>query len=249
VGVTIGTVELGEIPRVVLVLSDRNLKDALSLARHLRLDLVELRVDLFADCKGLEAIRSCLDTIAEFGFYSILTIRPGWEGGRFTEEESVRLQLFKALISHPGVGSVDIELKAQILPAVREIAKAHRKPLIVSYHNFENVPPQSQILEILEKAKNLGADIVKVAFTAKDLESAQRLCCAVSVFKHPKVFMAMGSAGMFTRVVGFSFGSLLTYTFFGKPTAPGQVPAEKLVKLLHGLYPDYHARKAGCFVG
>jgi len=103
--------------------------------------------------------------------------------------------------------------------------------------------------KILEKAKNLGADIVKVAFTAKDLESAQRLCCAVSVFKHPKVFMAMGSAGMFTRVVGFSFGSLLTYTFFGKPTAPGQVPAEKLVKLLHGLYPDYHARKAGCFVG
>jgi 3-dehydroquinate dehydratase-1 len=49
----------------------------------------------------------------------------------------------------------------------------------------------------------------------------------------------MGELGKFTRVVGFSFGSLLTYTFFGKPVAPGQIEAEELILLLEKLYPEY----------
>ena len=59
--------------------------------------------------------------------------------------------------------------------------------------------------------------------------------------------MVMGEVGSFTRVVGFSFGSLLTYTFFGRPVAPGQIEAEKLIKLLSNLYPQYRKEKGKFF--
>ncbi len=59
--------------------------------------------------------------------------------------------------------------------------------------------------------------------------------------------MVMGEVGSFTRVVGFSFGSLLTYTFFGKPVAPGQIEAERLIKLLSNLYPSYRKKREKFF--
>ena len=76
---------------------------------------------------------------------------------------------------------------------------------------------------------------------------AARVCCVLSQLNYPRVFMVMGEVGSFTRVVGFSFGSLLTYTFFGRPVAPGQIEAERLIKLLANLYPDYRREKGRFF--
>jgi len=237
--VKVGTVELGKRPVVILVPDWSSLPSELERARELRLDLIEARVDLMKP----EKVRENLDLIADYGFYSVLTVRPTWEGGRFRGSEEERLKLFKELISHPAVGAVDVELKAQILPQVRELAGANGKRLIVSYHDFEKTPGKEEIRGIFKKAVSAGAEVVKTAFMGSSHADAARVCSVMAELPHPKVFMVMGEVGKFTRVVGFSFGSLLTYTFFGRPVAPGQIEAERLVELLTQFYPEYRRER------
>jgi len=241
----IGTVELGNLPRVILALGE-NYEGDLERAAKLKIDLIEARLDLLSE-KRVEKFKEFLDRIADYGFYSVSTLRPKWEGGQFVGSETDRLKLFEFIAGHPATGAVDIELRSEILDEVREICREHGKKLIVSYHDFEKTPDRGEIEEILESAKEKGADIVKVAFMGRTHSDASRVCCVLSQFDHPKVFMVMGEVGSFTRVVGFSFGSLLTYTFFGRPVAPGQIEAEKLIKLLSNLYPQYRKEKGKFF--
>ena len=235
----VGTVELGKRPAVILVPDWSSLPSELERARELRLDLIEARVDLME----ADRIRENLDLIADYGFYSVLTVRPTWEGGKFEGSEEERLELFKELIPHPAVGAVDVELKAQILPQVKELAEVSGKRLIVSYHDFEKTPEREEIKGIFEKAVEAGAEIVKTAFMGRSHADAARVCSVMAELPHPKIFMVMGEVGKFTRVVGFSFGSLLTYTFFGRPVAPGQIEAERLVELLAYFYPEYRRER------
>jgi 3-dehydroquinate dehydratase-1 len=241
----IGTVELGKIPRIIVALG-QNYADGLKKARELKIDLIEARLDLLEVVNEAE-IKKFLDSVADYGFYAVSTLRPSWEGGKFTGSESERLELFKLIVSHPATGAVDIELKSELVEEIRKLCRENGKKLIVSYHDFEKTPLEDEITEILSRALKRGADIVKVAFMGKSNEDAQRVCCVLSKFNHPKVFMVMGEEGAFTRVVGFSFGSLLTYTFFGKPVAPGQIEAERLIKLISSLYPDYKSSKERFF--
>ncbi|WP_457678997.1 type I 3-dehydroquinate dehydratase [Thermovibrio sp.] len=231
----VGTVELGSRPITVLVPDFSKLKEELERARALGIDLIEARVDLMERGKEREA----LDLIANYGFYSILTVRPTWEGGKFEGGEEERLTLFKRLLPHPAVGAVDVELRAEILPQVSELAGKERKRLIVSFHDFKETPSEEEIASSFKEAVKKGADIVKLAYFGRSPSDAARVCSTLFKFKEPKVFMVMGEEGRFTRVVGFSFGSLLTYTFFGKAVAPGQIEAEDLIKELSFYYPEY----------
>ncbi len=235
----IGTVELGNRPAVILVPNWNNLEKELERARDLRIDLVEARVDLMER----EKIKENLDLIADYGFYSVLTVRPTWEGGGYRGSEKERLALFEELIPHPAVGCVDVELRAEILPDVREIVKSEGKKLIVSYHDFKRTPDREEIEGVFNGAVSKGADIVKLAFMGNSHSDAARVCSVMADFSHPKIFMVMGEYGKFTRVVGFSFGSLLTYTFFGEPVAPGQIEAETLIELLIQFYPEYRRER------
>jgi len=238
----IGTVELGREPAVIVALNGQNLEENLEKARRLRIDLIEARLDLLPEVNS-EEIKRFLDLVADYGFYTVSTLRPNWEGGNFKGEDSERLKFFEEIVKHPATGAVDVELRSSILPEVASLVKEERKKLIVSYHDFEKTPPNGEIEEILHRCKEVGADIVKVAFMGKRQEDAARVCCVLSQFNHPKIFMVMGEVGSFTRVVGFSFGSLLTYTFFGKPVAPGQIEAERLIKLLSNLYLSYRKKR------
>lgn len=235
----IGTVELGKRPTVVLVPNWEELGKELERARELKLDLIEARVDLMEESK----IEENLNLIADFGFYAILTVRPTWEGGKFKGTEEERLFLFKELIKHPAVGAVDLELNSQLEGELLPLIKSWGRKLMISYHDFEKTPKDEEIENLFKRAVEKGADLVKMAFTAREKEDPARLSSLMLRLNYPKVFMSMGEKGKFTRVVGFSFGSLLTYTFFGKPVAPGQIEVERLVKLLMEFYPEYRREK------
>ncbi|SMP19044.1 3-dehydroquinate dehydratase [Desulfurobacterium pacificum] len=234
--IRIGTVELGKKPVVVLSI-DGGEEDKLDYARRLGVNLIEVRGDLVIS-KGvdLSGLNRVLDLIGDYGFYSVLTLRPEWEGGKLNCSEEERLQLFEKLVKHPSVGAVDVELRASILSDVRELAKREGKVLIVSYHDFEKTPPAEEIGGIFRRAVEAGADIVKLAFYGNSLSDVSRVCCVMNSIDYPKVFMVMGAVGKMTRVVGFHFGSLMTYTFLGKSVAPGQIPLEELKNLLEKFY-------------
>lgn len=239
----LGTVELGSIPRVVLAVSGEDVKGNLFRARELKIDIVEARVDLIRSL-NLESAVSLLDMIGDFGFPAILTVRPVWEGGKFEGDEEGRLSLIAELVKHPCVAAVDIELRAgKIRKRAISLSKLLGKKVIVSYHDFKATPDDEEIVRISEEMRSIGADIMKFAFTASSNREVSRAMCSFSSIDFPKVFMLMGEAGKISRVAGFTFGSLLTYTFFGEPVAPGQIEAERLVKLLSSFYPTYGREK------
>ena len=168
----IGTVKLGNTPKVIVALSDTRLKENLEKARELKIDLIEARIDLLREVNK-KSIRNFLDIIADFGFYTVSTLRPDWEGGKFKKSEQIRLELFKEIVKHPATGAVDIELRSEILPDIKNLVREEHKVLIVSYHDFEKTPTEKEIEEIFHKAVESGADIVKLAFTGRKKKMQQ----------------------------------------------------------------------------
>ncbi len=239
----LGTVDLGKVPRVVLAVSDSNLKENLFKAREIKVDLIEARLDLMSSLES-DYVKAFFDTIGEFGFYSILTLRPDWEGGMFKGDEEERLNLIAEFLRHPAVVAVDIELRAEaIRKRIISLSKLLNRKVIISYHDFNSTPKNDDVISMFEEMKSLGADIVKFAFAPCSENDVSRICCLLNSIDFPKVFMLMGELGKITRVAGFSFGSLLTYTFFGEAVAPGQIEAERLVDLLGEFYVDYRKEK------
>ncbi|WP_456397209.1 type I 3-dehydroquinate dehydratase [Desulfurobacterium sp.] len=239
----LGTVELGKIPRVILAMNDENLEEKLFKARELKIDLIEARIDLLKNLTETN-IKHFLDTIGDFGFYAVATVRPVWEGGKFSKDEEERLNVIKQVAEHPVVAAIDIELRAEkIIKRVITYTKSLRKKVIVSFHDFEKTPSPEEIVNITSKAGEIGGDIVKCAFQANSIHDVSNTSCTMKTIGMPKIFMLMGDKGSISRVDGFFFGSLLTYTFFGKSVAPGQIEAENLIKLLMRFYPDYRKEK------
>jgi 3-dehydroquinate dehydratase-1 len=60
-----------------------------------------------------------------------------------------------------------------------------------------------------------------------------RVMCITNKNKDKNIVaISMGEIGKITRVAGFIFGSLITYTYIGQSFAPGQIEVRKLNELI-----------------
>jgi len=226
-GLFIGRVQLGPVPRVVLCVTD---------ARGGRLpprctpDLIEARVDLFRQHTP-EYVQNILRKLRRSGYPVIATIRQATEGGRWRGSNRDRELLFRAVL--PLVDAVDVELSSRTLAArVVECAHAEGRPVIVSAHDLDRTPPATTLASrIMTARKQLGADVVKLAAYANDVEDLSVLLRVL--LSHPGVplvMLAMGPVGTMSRILFAAAGSLLTYAFAKSdaPVAPGQLPINEL---------------------
>ncbi len=227
----IGNCVLGVTPKIVLSLSEAVLpghKKGVSRP----FDMVEMRIDLFN--LSDEKLFRFTDSLAAYP--TIATIRSKCEGGQWRLPESKRLTLFKKIM--PSVGAVDIELSSKnILGDVISCAHDFNKKVIVSYHNFDGTPTYRKLDQIFNQAEKVGADIVKVAVLSKRDSDIQRV--ARFTIEHANqniVTLAMGDSGALSRLFFPALGSLFTYGYMGKPTAPGQMDCHELSRLMKFFY-------------
>ena len=231
----IGSVTLGSIPRVVLAVGEYSddLKDAYAAG----VSVLEIRIDLF---QKLEAgyIRSQLEQFKKANLPLMATLRPEIEGGKWAGSESVRKQLLLECIEY--VDAVDIELAANEINA--EISAAFKKAgktLIVSNHSFGETPPNETLKGLLDDAKRLGADIIKLACLSEHTEDVTRLLSFVEANKASGLIgISMGAKGAISRIAAPMFGSLLTYT--SRDLNYGQLPLKEMVHMLRVLYPAFN---------
>jgi 3-dehydroquinate dehydratase-1 len=139
-----------------------------------------------------------------------------------------RLRMFGQLM--PYVDIVDIEIDAAINREVVRMAHAAKKTVMVSVHDFARMPADAGLRAIERTARQRGADIVKIAGTARSPEDALRLLEFCRSRKRPMAAIAMGQAGGITRLIAPFFGSLFTYGYIEFPVAPGQISAADLLK-------------------
>ncbi len=234
---TIGTCTLGDRPRVVVALRDDASRDDAEQALRQGGDIIELRMDNFSD----KTAGHVLDETKKYAGLPIIgTIRMGEEGGGWQDSEARRLALYQAVM--PSVNAVDIELHANAInDEVVACARAHDVCVIGSFHDFSATPDMSILNQLLEKGAALGVDIVKIAAHCAEIDESRRL--AKFMLEHPAaplIVIGMGRMGMMSRIFFPALGSLLTYTFIGEPSAPGQLNLEETIHLLRRFYDLNH---------
>ena len=92
----------------------------------------------------------------------------------------------------------------------------------------------------LQKMQQMGADIPKLAVmpqSKRDLLALLEVTLEMSeALECPIVTMSMSSIGMVSRLVGETFGSVLTFGAVGQRSAPGQPGARELAEVLEMIH-------------
>jgi len=157
------------------------------------------------------------------------------EPGMLPDES--RTPFFEALI--PLIDAVDVELGSTIVGKVIRLAGRAKKPVIGSYHNFRRLPPDSTLYEKMGRAKNIGADIFKVAALTENPKEIIRLLLFCNLFSKSHLICAIGmdKGSILSRIAAPLFGSVLTYASLSAKTAPNQPDIKTLSADLRRFYP------------
>jgi len=139
---------------------------------------------------------------------------------------------------------VDIESSAiEIIDDVILEAKNNDTHVIVSHHNFANTPSTEEMLDVVERAHEKGAEIIKIATYINDDEDIKNLTSLLTGGDKKLVVIGMGSKGTITRLMFPAYGSLMTFCRLGQQTtAPGQLGLEEMAHHLRIYYPEYNHR-------
>jgi 3-dehydroquinate dehydratase/shikimate dehydrogenase len=196
-------------------------------------DMVELRIDCVDPTEVDAALKEVASLQSSASRPFILTFRPAEQGGRRPIAAADRFEFW---LHQSQLGSsnifpdfADVELELLETDEIRQQFSSER--LICSHHDFAGVP--GDLENIYSRMAATNASILKIAVQAGDATDC------IPVFNlldrarregRELIAIAMGQAGVMTRILGPSRGSYLTYGSLDEDstTAPGQVTAREL---------------------
>jgi 3-dehydroquinate dehydratase type I len=186
-------------------------------------DCVELRLDLFDEPFDLPALlHECGDLTV------VATLRPPAQGGKSPLPAEERLQVLLEA-ARLGAQYVDLEYDA-CSPAALAALRSNGARVVVSRHDFNGMPADLAERWWPDLAAQ-GGDVVKVVGTARDVRDCLQVARAFRRADRPTIAIAMGEAGLMTRVLALrEQHCLLTYAALGQSTstAPGQLSLEDM---------------------
>jgi 3-dehydroquinate dehydratase-1 len=190
-------------------------------------DIVEVRLDQ-TGCPA-DWLERC-QAIEARGKPVLLTVRLRSEGGAWPEDDEARLKIYEAGLA--ALAAVDLELSSVICAAVAKQAAKLGKVCLVSHHDFAKTPPLAELESVVQKAQQYGgaAKVATMIRSEADVEILRALLARK--WPRPLCVIGMGEAWKQTRVLFPKLGSCLSYGYLDKPTAPGQVSAAELIRLL-----------------
>jgi 3-dehydroquinate dehydratase type I len=195
-------------------------------------DIAELRVDMFDDISAAHVTEIARVFKNRFSKPLLITARDIKEGGQ--REIADRVELYRA--AAPLADIMDVEINSSVFSQIKELCSKNNIVLIASHHNFKTTPDNDFLQKIYEKGKSKGADIVKIAAFANSREDFLRLSMFTMKYKDEGIItMSMGDAGLPSRVLNPLFGSLITYGYINRPSAPGQLSIIELSDIFRKL--------------
>lgn len=231
------------VPLIASSFTDQDGSETLSDAVEAGLDIVEARIDLFAD-QDAGAVSDALERMRAAPL--IGTIRSRFEGGGWVADDDARLPLFQRIASL--VDAVDIELSSDIAPTVIDGAKSAGALAIVSYHDFDDTRPYDELQAIAKRAVAAGADVVKIATTVQTETQMRDLArLLVEPVAEDMIVIGMGERGGASRTFFPLLGSKLTFAKVNASSAPGQVDFAEMMRLLRLFSPPFERRKKWIF--
>ena len=171
-------------------------------------DLIELRLDCLEHLDGTIEFISNLNQSKK---PLILTLRASEEGGHTSLDHDARRRFWTALRNTPVDTRFDLEYDLfQDLSAAKDFPNSDQ--VICSYHDFSGVP--ATLDDLYERLAATDAGTIKIAVHAEDATDCLpifRLLARARKDRRDLIAIAMGPAGIMTRILGPSRGSFLTY--------------------------------------
>jgi 3-dehydroquinate dehydratase-1 len=204
-------------------------------------DLIEWRVDYFEGIGNRELVIETARAIkAGAGTTPIVfTRRSTNEGGeKIPLAEDAVVALYVEVCSARCVDIIDFEMSNA--PAdfarLRAASRENDIQLIASYHNFKSTPDRAALIAKFTEAHDLQGDIAKVAVMPNGPEDVLTLLgatyAASQALDIPLISMSMGGYGSLSRMIGWVYGSTVTFAVGKSSSAPGQVPIDELRAVL-----------------
>lgn len=219
--------------KICACIAEKTAEDCIKVARALDTDFVEHRMDFMEKIENLDKIYSAINIPI------IATNRSVACKGYFKGTEEDRIEhLINAIDA--GCVMVDIELSVsnKLKKKVIHAAKKNKCKIIISFHDWNHTPNIKELLKIMLREKEEGADIGKIVTTANSLGDCHRvlgLLLEAQKEDFPLIAFSMGKLGKFTRPMSLLFGAPFTFAALDKKTAPGQLSVNEIRNILRGL--------------
>lgn len=247
--VTVRNLVIGEgAPKIIVSLMGKDISTVKSEAlayREADFDILEWRVDHFADVSSidavLEAARAIRDVMTDKPL--LFTFRSAKEGGEQALSVEEYLALNRAAVDSGLVDMIDLELFTGDEQVKATVEHAHAKNVfvIMSNHDFHKTPAAEEIIQRLRKMQELDADIPKIALMPQSKTDVLTLLSATLEMQEryadrPVITMSMAKTGVISRLAGEVFGSAATFGAVKKASAPGQISVTDLRTVLTILH-------------
>ena len=246
--VKVKNVELGVgMPKICVSITGKNETEILTQAKEIKqnpVDIVEWRVDFFEDVLHTESVIDTLKKLASLLAECpiLFTFRRKEEGGELEicAEDYKKLNL--EVIKSQMISLIDVELFIgdDFVKEIIEVAHNYDVKVVISNHDFAKTPKKEEIIYRLQKMQNLGGDLPKIALMPQSERDVLDLLSATEEFyrlyaDRPFITISMSKLGLISRIGGGIFGSAMTFGAVGEVSAPGQMEAVKLKKILESL--------------
>ena len=200
-------------------------------------DLIEWRADYIEnlDTDIIENITAKLKNIID-NVKLVFTFRTANEGGK----QSISYEKYSEICCKAAekCDYVDVEIMGHMEIAKSLIAEINKNgsKVIGSNHHFDNTPADDEIIDIMKTMENQGADVCKIAVMPETKDDVERFMNVSSQLKNmlnvPIITMSMGELGAVSRICTNITGSSVSFAAGVDASAPGQVKADILRKLL-----------------
>lgn len=243
--VRVKNVVLGEgMPKICISIMGKtlaDLKDEIESLAGLAYDVIEWRMDHFEDImveeKAIEAATLVYNMLAKTPV--LTTFRTANEGGEKAIEKAAYVKLNKAIIASGNCDLIDVECfsgETEVKEIV-DFAHEHNVFVVMSNHDFDKTPEYDEIISRLKLMQDRNADIPKIAYMPTCKRDVLTLLQATldmseNYADRPIISMSMAGDGVISRLAGEVFGSALTFGAAKVASAPGQINAKDLKKVL-----------------
>lgn len=223
--------------KIILSLTGRDrteIENQLLAMKELDFDVVEWRADYYYDPSVFGLIRRICPNQQ-----LLFTVRSREEGGLFQGADEEMGNMVMAASLEGKAELVDMELLG-FYGRNREMLETLKKAgtrVILSFHDFHGTPSGERIRNLFRSMKEAKADIGKIAVmpvTKKDVETlVEGALQATKELDLEIIAISMGDLGRKTRTDLSLTGSTMTFGALGAGSAPGQVEAAELARLLN----------------
>ncbi|WP_445474235.1 type I 3-dehydroquinate dehydratase [Methanococcoides methylutens] len=231
--VSIGDFDLDKRAALVAAINEDPLIQAKAAANQ-GADILEIRFDLLGISTPKDAADLLRKLRSDTALPCIATNRLQTEGGNWEGSEEDRITLLEEILHLTDAVDVELSADAGLRDRLVKKAKEQGKAVIISSHDFESTPDKATIRDILERSRQAGADIAKLAVMPTSMQDVLELL-EVTLSEDNVCTIAMGQLGKHTRIVGPCYGSKLTYASISSAVAPGQLKVHELKKALRML--------------